>query len=387
MRVLHVVGALDPGVGGSTSAAFHTCGYLREEGVDAELAGSYGGPGDLEHIADVWPELPVHGFPRRPPHHYWHSPALRRWLKSAVSGYDLVLVHGVFKFPFIDAAEAARRTGVPYVIQPHGSLDPYDLRKHALLKRFYGPVVVRRLLSGSSGVIVTTDRERSCLITYGTQPRVDVVPLPVAGPSEPGHGSRFRDRFGIGADAQVVLFLSRLDRKKGLERLLTATARLRAERPHVVLVVVGAGDDPAYEAGLRRQADQLELGDGALWTGLLTGADKWDAFAGSDVFTLPSDYENFGIVVVEALLASVPAVISSGVYIAPELAAAAAALVCDRDVDSLASQLSAVLRDRQLAERLSVAGKRAAEDLYAPARVARHTIEAYETALASTSRT
>src|SRR5206468_1355299 len=127
MRVLHVVGNLDPDSGGSTSAAFHTCGHLRAHGVDAELAGSWAGPASGEYITEQWPDLPVHGFGRTAPRHYWHSPSLRRWLANSVGRFDLVVVNGVFKFPFVDATRAARRRSVPYLVQPHGSLDPYDL--------------------------------------------------------------------------------------------------------------------------------------------------------------------------------------------------------------------------------------------------------------------
>ena len=81
MRVLHVAGNLDADAGGSTSAAFHTCGYLRAHGIDAVLAGTWAGPQAADYIREEWPDLPVHGFPRRTPHHYWHSPSLRRWLR------------------------------------------------------------------------------------------------------------------------------------------------------------------------------------------------------------------------------------------------------------------------------------------------------------------
>src|SRR5207248_8240152 len=63
VRVLHVVGNLDPDSGGSTSAAFHTCGYLRAHGVDTVLAGTLGEPRGAHYIRDEWPDLPVHGFP------------------------------------------------------------------------------------------------------------------------------------------------------------------------------------------------------------------------------------------------------------------------------------------------------------------------------------
>src|SRR5205823_2585288 len=91
---------------------------------------------------------------------------------------------------------------------------------------------------------------------------------------------------------------------------------------------VGGAEDRAYEAALKRGAADLGLGDSVVWTGMVVGAERWDAFAAGDVFALPSSNENFGIVVLEALLAGTPVVISDEVYIADELSAAGIAYVC-----------------------------------------------------------
>ena len=112
-----------------------------------------------------------------------------------------------------------------------------------------------------------------------------------------------------------MLFFSRLHPKKGLERLLTAVGELSADHPDLVLLVAGAGTAD-YEQALRRHAETAAGRARVVWLGLVSGAAKWDAFAAADVFVLASDYENFGIVVLEALLAGTPAVISDQVYLA-----------------------------------------------------------------------
>jgi glycosyltransferase involved in cell wall biosynthesis len=382
MRVLHVVGNIDPDSGGSTSAAFHTSGYLRKHGVETVLAGTWHGPQAADYIKEQWPDLPVYGFSRRAPHHYWHSPDLRRWLQAEVQSFDLVVVNGLFKFPFVDAARAARRSHVPYLVQPHGSLDPWDLRKHRLLKLAYGTLVARRLLMHAAGVIVTSEREGGQLVTYGASCKVSVVPLPVTGPTTAGDGARFRSSIGVPDTAPLVLFLSRVDPKKGLERLLQAVAKLRSSHPGLTLAIVGAAEDPGYEAKLRRLATDLGVNDSVVWAGLLVGEQKWDAFAGGDVFTLPSDYENFGIVVIEALLAETPVVISEGVYISDDLAAAGVAFLCGRDEDSLVARLDEVLTDSTGAAVVAKRGKQVVERNFSPKAATATAIAAYEASLA-----
>ena len=380
MRVLHVVGNLDADAGGSTSAAFHVCGYLLAHGVDAQLAGTWEGPGAAEYITEQWPELVVHGFERRAPRHYWHSPSLRRWLWQHARSFDLLVVNGLFKFPFVDAARAARRAAVPYLVQPHGSLDPYDLRKHRVAKRVYGPLVARPLLSWSAGAIVTSERERTQLVTYGADVDVHVVPLPVAALVRPGDGERFRRSIGVSPEAPLVLFLSRIDQKKGLERLLHALRAIVSSRPTLKLVIVGGVEDRRYAERLEALAAELGVTSSLIWAGLRIGESKWDAFASADVFTLPSDYENFGIVVIEALLAERPVVISDGVYIASDLADEGVADVCGQDVPSLVAALERVLSDKNRAEAMARRGRQAVQARFAPEAATAAVMDVYRAA-------
>src|SRR5205807_7152686 len=148
-------------------------------------------------------------------------------------------------------------------------------------------------------------------------------------------------------------------------------------RPEVRVVIVGAAEDVAYGDELRRLAKELGVDDSVVWAGLLLGDEKWDAFAGSDVFVLPSDYENFGIVVVEALLAERPVVISDGVYISDDLAAARGAYVCHRDVGSLVTGIDEVLTNRSAAEDTAARGRDAVERTFAPDAATAATIAVY----------
>ena len=102
-----------------------------------------------------------------------------------------------------------------------------------------------------------------------------------------------------------MLFLSRLDTKKGLDLLLQAFARVRGAGQNPALVVAGTGD-AAFEAGLRREAARLGIDGDLHWAGFLSGADKLAALADADLFVLPSYSENFGISVVEAMAAGLP---------------------------------------------------------------------------------
>lgn len=136
-------------------------------------------------------------------------------------------VHEVFSFPALACWWAARRSGVPLVIRPHGSLEPYDMaHNHPWLKRLLRPAL-RRLLEDCAAVWLTAQRESANLAGLGAAPCTVVTALPVDAPSSPGDGAGFRASLGLTAQARIVLFLGRLDRKKGLIRLVEAVDRVR----------------------------------------------------------------------------------------------------------------------------------------------------------------
>src|SRR5207248_2147945 len=112
------------------------------------------------------------------PRHNFRSPALHTWLRRNMRDYDVCDLHGVWSFPPLYAAIQSVRAPRPYLVRPHGSLEPYDVRKHHWQKQVYGRLVVRPLLQRSAGLLLTTSREADRAVLYGSKPEKYVVPLP-----------------------------------------------------------------------------------------------------------------------------------------------------------------------------------------------------------------
>ena len=342
VKVLHVIGSLDARMGGSVRAPLDVCAALVDRGHEAMIVASTSEEDDLAYLGTDYAHVPTRLFPRRFPRHNFHAPALRPWARQHLHDFDLVEIHGIFTFPAIDVAAACRRLRVPYLVRPHGQLDPYDLRKHTKAKTLLGKAVFKPMLDGCEALSLTTDVESQRLVTFGSKPDRVVVPLPVRTNPEPGDGASFRQRHGIPEEALVVLFLGRFDHKKGLQFLVPAIEELRAQRPELFLLV--AGDGTAAE---RDQVDKALAGpvdEGwAVNVGFLDDRQKRSAYAASNVFALPSLNENFGIVVVEAMTAGLPLLLSSEVYIHHVPAADGAAIICRPDRDSCRQGLSSLL--------------------------------------------
>lgn len=355
-RSLQVIRRLDGRLGGSPAAAVHIARALGQHGFAVTVATTTTPDGRRDETRELGQQLgaaTIEAFPRSSRLPYDYSRPLAVWLQSNVSSYDVVDIHGVWDWPALVAGHWARRCGVPYVLQPHGSLDPFDLRKHAALKRGIGPVLVRRLLDGAAHIVVTTEREGDDLQTYGSTTPVSAIGLPYQVARVAGDGARGRRALPVEADL-VVLSLGRIDYKKGLRALVDAIGLLTNRGRSVAAVIAG---EPYDEWGVDFVADVARRGlsNQVLFPGHVTGAAKADLFAMADCFALVSDNENYGLVLVEASAAGLPMVISDQVYLAAQLAEAGAAVVVDRTALSVAAAIEALLDDPEQRSSMSSA--------------------------------
>jgi len=342
IRTLHIAPGLDRHAGGALDAPLEICRYLERSGTSAAIAACYGEDDDLGYFRDSYAEVKIHPFERSFPARYSNSREFNGWLRRNLSSYDIVEIHSVFYGLAWHAARECSRVGKPCLMRPHGSLDPFDLRKHAALKKVVGPLLIRPMLANVSAAVLTSELEARRMVDYGANVRKIVLPLPVSLPETETDPVGFRRRLQIPEDALVVLFMSRIDPKKGLHLLIPAVARLQAEFGKLWFVLAGTGEEDATSSTVAL-LDAETKGVRVRRVGFLSGQAKSDALAAANVFALPSLNENFGIVLIEAMHAGLPLLISDEVYIHKEILGAGAALVCQPTADSVASTLRRML--------------------------------------------
>lgn len=266
-----------------------------------------------------------------------------------VQDAEIVHLHTMWSPLNAIVAGICRRLDKPYVISPHGMLDPYSLGIKALKKRAYMGVVERRMIRGAAGVLFTADEERDLAVAQiGDVPNAGVVGLGADTPSVSREEleARFQSMHPDLAGRKLVIFLGRLHPKKRPDLAIRAMSGVRAKEPHAALLMVGSGD-PVYVGALRELAASLGLGDCVHFLGLLTGNDKWSALAASRVFVLPSLQENFAIAVAESLQVGVPVLITDKINIWREIVGAGAGVLLREEAleDDLAMHAVALLDD------------------------------------------
>ncbi len=274
---------------------------------------------------------------------YKFSVGLFGWLWANAKTYDIVHIHALFSPVSSISATIARLQKLPYVLRPLGTLDPADLAKKRLIKTLYATVLEKPNLIGAAAVHFTSDQEAKVSERFGVVTNDWVIPLGVMLPEGSQTREEVRSRYHIPAGKPVVLFMSRLEPKKGLDLLIPALERLaRGVDFHVV--IAGANpQDPEYAMKIERRIQRSVLDDCCTITGFVTGALKTDLLRCADLFVLPSYYENFGIAVAEAMAVGVPVIISDQVHIHSDITNSNSGWVCQCQVESIETALRAAL--------------------------------------------
>lgn len=363
MRVLHVIPSVSPRRGGPSFTVQAMAEGLAGTGIDVSIATTDDdGPGRLT-VPLLQPlmqnDITYWYFPRQTGF-YTASWPLTRWLQRHISDFDLVHIHALFSYAALPAALFAARRQIPYVIRPLGTLNRYGMqRRRPWLKRLSFALIERNILRHAATIHYTSEQEQHEAAEIGVSGPAIIIPNPVALPALPRAQGReqFFQQYPWLQGRTLILFLSRLDPKKGLDLLLPAFAQAREHYAQVALVIAGSGDNGFVEK-LKSMAADLGIAADVIWTGFLESSHKAAALAAADMFVLPSYSENFGNVVIEAMSYGTPVIISDQVGIHREIASNSASLVVPCSSDALATAMAKLLDDRSMRYSIGQQGRK-----------------------------
>jgi glycosyltransferase involved in cell wall biosynthesis len=278
---------------------------------------------------------------------------------------------------------------VPYIIRPLGVLNRWGMQnRRRLLKRFSFRLIEQRIIRDAAAIHYTSQQERLEAEESGVKKESVVIPLGVdlaAFRELPGAES-FYEMFPHARGREIILFLSRLDPKKGLDLLLRAFAASYGRRAaddgslRPLLVIAGEGENQ-FVADLHSLAEELGIAGEVLWAGFLAGADKLSALAAASLFVLPSYSENFGIALAEAMAAGLPCVISDQVGIAVDVEEYNAGVVVPCETGALASAMQRLMDDSELRGSLSTNARRLVDDRFSVKAMTDSLVKLYDQVL------
>ena len=322
---------------------------------------------------------------------YTVSLPLWRWLRSATRNFDVIHVHALFSFPSIVAAREAHRAGVPYIVRPLGVLNRWGLEhrrpllKRASLRAFEIPLIRRAAAMHYTSAREQEEAESIDPAIQRTRGSIIPLPIEVPEPAAPAAVRTLNDRFPQLIGREMILFLSRIDPKKGIELLFEAFAAVRREFPQALLMIAGEGDE-GYVNALKKSAERLGIAGDVVWPGFLAGEQKRAAFASAAAFVLPSYSENFGIAAAEALAAGIPVLLSDQVAVADDVRDASAGLVVSCNAAAIAEGLRQLLANAALRDEFAARGRALVTERYSSAAVGQQLRTLYESVMQSRSR-
>jgi glycosyltransferase involved in cell wall biosynthesis len=369
IRVLHAIGSISLARGGPSVAIFNTAAALRRRGIASEVVTTDDDGPDRRIAGVAFGELtklqdcPVRFFPLQTDFYSASLPMLR-WLLANVQRYDIVHVHALFNFAPGAAAFSAWFKGVPYVVRPCGVLETWGRQnRRPWLKRnsirfIEGPLLRR---AGAMHFTSTQEKEQAAGLPMPARQAVIPLAMPLTEPCPGSDAWRPELRLQELAGRPWALYLSRLDPKKGMERLLSAFREVLARIPTAMLVVAGDGA-PGYVAGLKLQASEMGLDDSVRWLGFTAGPEKHWLLANCGAFVLASSSENFGVAAVEAMAAARPVVVTSGVAISEIVTRWKAGVVTGLTTADIADGICRVLGNRPEAGEMGARGRDAVKE-------------------------
>jgi len=399
LRILQIVPAVSLVYGGPSQMVLGFSAALAAAGVEVTVlttdANGDVGQAPLEVLCDrpiLQNGYQIRYFHCAPFQRYKFSLGLLRWLYRHAAEFDLAHIHALFSPVSTAAAAVARYREVPYILRPLGTLDPIDLQKKRRLKQLYGVLWERPNLARAAAIHFTSQREADISERFGLKTPDLILPLGVTSASpevdstdgleqrEQHHpAAAIRRQLGIADDTPLLLFLSRLDPKKGLNLLLPALELLLQRGSTFHLGLAGSNSqDPAYEAAIASQIAASPLVAHTSILGFVEGDRKMALLQAADLFVLPSYYENFGIAVAEAMASGLPVVISDQVYICDQVIQAEAGWVVPCDVTALADCLETALQHPAECQRRGENARRYALNHYGWEAIAHQAIRAYE---------
>ena len=295
---------------------------------------------------------------------WYFSPRLYSAASRVVARTDFLMMHSVFSYPVLAGYQLARRHRKPYGVWPHGVLAPVQRHVHTRSKALYSRLLSDKILESASVLFYSATGERDEAKDLGLTAPTVVIPHGIDTSqfaALPERGT-FRSKYLSGHGGPLVLYLGRLNSKKGLDVLIAAWARVVEHVTDAKLAIVGGGHPPAFVDDLRRWIVSAGVENACVITGVLDEVDKLAAFADCDLFVLPSAAENFGFSMFEAMACRRAVVCSDTLNYADEVDRRDAGVVVTRTPEAFSHAILMLLRDESRRAVLGNNGWRLAQD-------------------------
>lgn len=296
-------------------------------------------------------------------------------LIKIIKNYDFLHITGVWNFPTIAACVAAWFFRKKIILSPRGALNKESvLSDKTQIKRVYYIFFLKPLFS-SAVFHFTSSLDYKRFLEFNKSE----IPYFIS-----PNGFEIEKYIKVKelkpfykTDRKYILFLGRVDRIKGLDLLIRSYAILYKKYENIDLVIAGPDNDN-FKDELLQMINELSLGERVFFTGMLNFDEKISALNNCEFLVLPSYSENFGNVVVEALLCRKTVIIGKNVGVCEEISTHKAGIITDYDYLKLAAAIEKLITELDYRNQLADNGFKFACDYYDIKKIADEMLTEYK---------
>lgn len=385
MKVLHIIPSIATIRGGPSQAILEMVKALRENDIDAEIITTNDNGEGLLNVPlgkfIDYQQVPIQFFSRFSPpinaiREFSYSRDFTIWLWQNIRNYDLLHIHGIFSYTPTIAMAIARMQKIPYIVRPFGLLCEWSLQQKKCKKKLYLQLIEKANLNNTQYIHFTSITEQKEASPLNLTSSSFVLPLGIYTPQRILNArEKLQKHLNIPHDEAIILFLSRLHYKKGLDYLIPALGKL--SNYQFTFILAGSGD-PDYETEVKTLVTTHGIQDKTHFVGFIKGEFKDLLMQGSDIFALTSYSENFGISVLESLAAGVPVIVTPGVALSDIVQQQHLGYVTELNVNAIAATIQNFLDNPQESENMGDRARQFILDNYTWDKISLKMISVYE---------
>lgn len=304
MKVLQTIASFGAKSGGTSTCTYDLIKALHSIDCSTDLLTSSvkNGNDTLMGIGENW----IKAVDNDKVSSYGYSKNIKNFIEE--TEYDIYHTNGLWMHCNHITCAIARKKGKPYIITPHGMLYPAAIKrsywkKWPLIKLFFNKDIMQ-----ATCIHATCTQEMENIRAFGYKGPIAIIGNPANIPPYID-GLKGRDK---NRTETIIGFLGRIHPVKKIENLLYGIAECTPEkRKRIRLIIMGKGDEQ-YEQFLRNEIERLGLTKNIEFKGFINGREKFEQLSQLDALFVPSDFENFGMIVTEALACKTPVFASLG---------------------------------------------------------------------------
>ena len=300
--------------------------------------------------------------------------------RKEIMNFDAIHLHEYGSMLAAVVCHYAKKYGIPYVLQAHGS-HPLEInKKKRVAKRIWDTLFEDRIWSDASKVIALTKTEVENYKKRGIDgDKIEIVPngIDIFEYNNLPESGEFRREYLIGDNEKIVLYVGRLNKTKSIDLLIKAFANISKKSNDVKLLLVGPDD--GYQSVLEELIQTLKMGNNILFTGFVTNEEKMAAFVDADVFVTPS-FSGFPVTFLEACACGTPIITTNNGdkldWIHDKVG-----YVVEYDKDQLRDAMIKVLSDEELRRRFGEEGRKLVKEHFSWDKIIKKVEQIYKCAI------